>query len=90
MATYSRSTMLRATLLLAGFFAGAGDATGLKEETTIAANKLDLIARPLDSPWLARAARSDSAEPLREPIFRRGELSPETLEKLRRHPQFQL
>jgi tRNA U34 5-methylaminomethyl-2-thiouridine-forming methyltransferase MnmC len=38
MPTYSRSTMLRVTLLLAGFFVGAGRATGEKEETTIAAN----------------------------------------------------
>ena len=38
--TYSRSTMIRATLLLAGFFVGTGQATGLKEETTMAANSL--------------------------------------------------
>jgi len=37
-ATYSRSTILRVTLLLAGFFVGVGHATGEKEETTIAAN----------------------------------------------------
>ena len=36
--TYSRSTMLRVALLLAGFFVGIGHATGEKEETTIAAN----------------------------------------------------
>jgi hypothetical protein len=87
--TYSRSTMIRATLLLAGFFVGVGHATGLKEETTIAANSLDLIAEPLDARWLARAARSDSAEPLSEPIYRRRKLLPETLEKLWRHQQFQ-
>jgi len=86
--TYSRSTMIRATLLLAGFFAGVGNATGLKEETTIAANTLALIAEPLNRRWLARAARSDSAEPLYSPVYRREELSPEALEKLRQHPQF--
>jgi tRNA U34 5-methylaminomethyl-2-thiouridine-forming methyltransferase MnmC len=88
--TYSRSTMIRATSLLAGCFVGVGHATGTKEETTIAANTLDLIDEPLDSRWLARAARSDSAEPLSEPIYRRRKLLPETLEKLWRHPQFQL
>ncbi len=88
--TYSRSTMIRVTLLLAGFFVGVGHATGMKEETTVAANSLDLIAEPLDSRWLARAARSDSAEPLREPVCRRALLSPETAERLRRHPQFQV
>lgn len=88
--TYSRSTMLRATLLLAGFFVGAGEATGRKEETTIAANTLERVPRRLDARWLARAARSDSAEPLREPAYRRAPLSPQTLEQLRRHPQFHL
>lgn len=86
--TYSRSTFIRATLLLAGFYVGAGHATGMKEETTIAANSLDLIAEPLDARWLARASRSDSAEPLREARYSRSPLTPATLEKLRRHPQF--
>ena len=86
--TYSRSTILRVTLLLAGFFVGVGHATGEKEETTIAANNLDLIAEPLNARWLERAARSDSAEPLHEPVYRRQKLSPETWERLRAHPQF--
>jgi hypothetical protein len=86
--TYSRSTILRVTLLLAGFFVGVGHATGEKEETTIAANTLDLIAEPLDARWLARAARSHSAEPLHAPVYSRAPLTPATLEKLRRHPQF--
>ena len=86
--TYSRSTLIRATLLLAGFFVGVGHATGMKEETTIAANTLDLIAEPLNSRWLERAARSDSAAPLREPVYTRAPLSPATLERLQRHPQF--
>src|SRR5205814_2130621 len=64
MPTYSRSTMLRVSLLLAGFFVGAGHATGEKEETTIAANTLTLIKEPLDRAWLERARRSTSAEPL--------------------------
>jgi hypothetical protein len=86
--TYSRSTLLRTTLLLAGFFVGVGHATGMKEETTIAANTLDLIAEPLNARWLERAARSDSAEPLREPVYSRAPLSLGTAEKLRLHPQF--
>jgi len=88
--TYSRSTILRVTLLLAGFFVGVGHATGLKEETTIAANTLDLIAEPLNARWLERASRSHSAEPLRQPVYSRTPLSPPTVEKLRHHPQFQL
>ena len=86
--TYSRSTILRVTLLLAGFFVGVGHATGEKEETTIAANDLSLIAEPLNARWLARALRSDSAEPLREPVYARAALAPATADKLRLHPQF--
>ena len=86
--TYSRSTLLRATLLLAGFFVGVGHATGMKEETTVAANTTELIAEPLNGRWLERAARSDSAEPLRGPVYSRAPLSPDKLAVLHRHPQF--
>jgi hypothetical protein len=86
--TYSRSTVLRATLLLAGFFVGVGHATGMKEETTIAANTLDLIREPLDHHWLARARRSHSAEPLRQPIYSRAPLSPASISTLLTHSQF--
>jgi tRNA U34 5-methylaminomethyl-2-thiouridine-forming methyltransferase MnmC len=86
--TYSRSTMLRVSLLLAGFYVGAGHATGEKEETTIAANTPVLISEPLDANWLRRARNSTSAEPLWEPVYRQAPLSPETWDKLRQHPQF--
>lgn len=86
--TYSRSTMLRVSLLLAGFFVGAGHATGEKEETTIAANTLELISEPLDQTWLKRVQSSTSAEPMWEPVYRQAPLAPETWEKLRQHPQF--
>lgn len=86
--TYSRSTMVRTTLLLAGFFVGAGHATGMKEETTIAANDLSLLAEPLNARWLERAMRSDSAEPLLEGKYIRSKLSPSTAAKLHQHPQF--
>jgi tRNA U34 5-methylaminomethyl-2-thiouridine-forming methyltransferase MnmC len=86
--TYSRSTMLRVTLLLAGFFVGAGHATGEKEETTLAANTLDLIEEPLGRGWLDRVRRSTSAEPLWEPFYRQAPLSSESWERLRQHRQF--
>jgi Uncharacterized conserved protein len=86
--TYSRSTMLRVTLLLAGFFVGVGHATGEKEETTIAANSMSLIREPLEKSWLKRVRRSSSAEPLIEPIYRQAALSRGSLEKLEEHPQF--
>jgi tRNA U34 5-methylaminomethyl-2-thiouridine-forming methyltransferase MnmC len=88
LATYSRSTMLRASLLLAGFFVGAGQATGEKEETTIAANTPGLIGQPLDARWLRRARRSTSAEPLRAPPYRQAPLSHDSWQKLCAHPQF--
>jgi tRNA U34 5-methylaminomethyl-2-thiouridine-forming methyltransferase MnmC len=88
--TYSRSTILRVTLLLAGFFVGVGHATGEKEETTIAANDLSLISEPLDARWLERAKRSHRAEPLLENVYRIAPLSAESREKLSAHPQFQL
>jgi tRNA U34 5-methylaminomethyl-2-thiouridine-forming methyltransferase MnmC len=88
LATYSRSTMTRAALLLAGFYVGAGHATGEKEQTTIAANTVELIDEPLDRRWLERARRSHSAEPLCEPVYRQAWLAPATWEGLQRHPQF--
>jgi hypothetical protein len=86
--TYSRSTLLRVTLLLAGFFVGRGGATGEKEETTVAANTPALIERLLDPPWLERARRSSSAEPLRQPVYRQERLSADSWARLQRHPQF--
>lgn len=86
--TYSRSTLLRVTLLLAGFYVGAGHATGEKEETTIAANTLELIAEPLGERWLGRVQRSRSAEPLMDGNYRQTHLSEANWEKLQRHSQF--
>jgi tRNA U34 5-methylaminomethyl-2-thiouridine-forming methyltransferase MnmC len=86
--TYSRSTIMRVTLLLAGFYVGVGHATGEKEETTIAANTLDLISEPLNLRWLDRARRSHSAEPLHDAVYKIGPLTPESWEKLQGHPQF--
>ncbi len=86
--TYSRSTLLRVTLLLAGFYVGIGEATGEKEQTTIAANQLALLDQPLDGRWLSRVRRSTSAEPMHEPKYRQARLSSESLDRLERHPQF--
>jgi tRNA U34 5-methylaminomethyl-2-thiouridine-forming methyltransferase MnmC len=86
--TYSRSTLLRVTLLLAGFYVGVGHATGEKEETTIAANTLAMLEEPLDLRWLERVRRSTSAEPMWEPLYRQAPLAPATAAKLQAHPQF--
>lgn len=88
MPTYSRSTIMRVTLLLAGFYVGVGHATGEKEETTIAANTRELLSEPLDRRWLDRARRSHSAEPLHNDVYHIGPLTAASWEKLRAHSQF--
>jgi hypothetical protein len=90
LATFSRSTAARVAMLLGGFFVGRGEAVAGKEETTIAANTLELIERPLDLEWLQRARISRNAEPLRESQYTQAPLSPETWERLRSHRQFAL
>jgi tRNA U34 5-methylaminomethyl-2-thiouridine-forming methyltransferase MnmC len=90
LATYSRATLLRTTLLLAGWFVGAGHATGEKEETTIAATRLDLLDEPLTGAWLGRAHRSTSAEPLERPVYRQAKLSAANFDALRVHEQFRV
>ncbi len=88
LATYTRSTMARVTMLLGGFFVGMGHSSGLKEETTVAANRLDLLDEALDRRWLERAKCSQSAEPLSGLVYRQAPLSSATWERLRQHPQF--
>ena len=88
LATYSRSTMTRAALFAAGFYVGAGEPTGFKEETTVAANAMELIERPLGREWLERVQRSGSAEPLWEPRYTQAPITPGTLERLKQHAQF--
>lgn len=86
LSSYSRSTAVRVTLLLAGFYVGIGAATGKKEETTVAATLPDLLDRPLSMNWLnSRVRSSTNARPL--PSFR-GAISPDDFERLQAHPQF--
>jgi len=88
LATYSRATLLRTTLLRAGFWVGAGEATGEKEETTLAANDPSLVPRLLGADWLGRALRSTSAEPLETPVYRQAPLSEASRMALTSHRQF--
>ncbi len=80
--SYSRSTSVRVTLALAGFFIGRGGATGEKEETTVAATHRELLAHPLGPEWLPRVERSTRAAPLREGADA-GPISPADLAALR-------
>jgi tRNA U34 5-methylaminomethyl-2-thiouridine-forming methyltransferase MnmC len=61
--TYSAATPTRVSLLLGGFFVGAGIATGMKVETTAAATRRELLLQPLHSRWLERWQRSSSPAP---------------------------
>ena len=61
--TYSQATPVRVALLLAGFFVGAGPATGLKEETTQASTDFAALDQPLGADWLRRWSRSRAQAP---------------------------
>jgi hypothetical protein len=86
LSNYTRSTAVRVTLLLAGFYVGHGHATGEKDQTTIASNRLELIELPLDAAWLARVRRSTQASPLRGAAG--GPIGDPDWEALMNHPQF--
>lgn len=87
LATYTRATLVRVTLLRAGWRVGIGSATGEKDETTVAANHDALIERPLDCLWWGRALRSSSAEPLAEGVYRQQPMSESTRTALEHLPQ---
>lgn len=88
MTNYTRSTSVRVTMLLAGWFVGTGVATGEKEETTIAANRMGLLRKPLDEGWLSRVRSSTNSAPLRGRDHARGPISGEDYAGLVTHPQF--
>jgi tRNA U34 5-methylaminomethyl-2-thiouridine-forming methyltransferase MnmC len=61
--TYSAATPTRVSLLLGGFFVGTGAPTGMKQETTAAATRRELLEQPLAQRWLERWERSTSQAP---------------------------
>lgn len=87
LSNYTRSTAVRVTLLLSGFFVGRGGATGEKDETTLAANDRSLLEAPLGRDWLARVRRSTRSAPLR--LGNPGlPIADDDWEMLLQHPQF--
>jgi tRNA U34 5-methylaminomethyl-2-thiouridine-forming methyltransferase MnmC len=88
LSNYSRSTAVRTSLLVAGWFVGHGLASGEKTETTVAATHLDLLSRPLDARWLDRLARSTAPGPLHgdQRAVAAGNI---LAARLRSHPQFE-
>ena len=56
--TYSASTSTRSGLLLGGFAVGIGNRTGARDETTVAATRVEDLAKPLGASFLERVSRS--------------------------------
>jgi queuine tRNA-ribosyltransferase len=80
--TYSSSTAVRAALLAAGWWVGAGVGTGPKRETTTAYSSQPVQQSSLlGAEWLQRWERSDAKCPM-------GSELEAVLELVRGHPQF--
>lgn len=89
MTSYTNSTYVRVTLLLAGFHVGYGCPIDRKLHTTLASTKLDLLERPLDKDWLySRVTASHSAAPIREIPYKIAPITEEDFDRLTRLPQF--
>jgi tRNA U34 5-methylaminomethyl-2-thiouridine-forming methyltransferase MnmC len=86
---YTRSTAVRVTLLLAGFFVGTGRAIGEKDQTTIFATNPSALKNPLDRDWLRRVRVSGNAAPIRGEAHTLAPIRAEDWESLLAHPQFQ-
>jgi len=85
---YTRSTAVRATLALAGWCVGFGVATGDKDQTTIAASRMDLLERPLGRDWLRRVRASTNAAPFRGGRYAPGPITDADFAALEALPQF--
>ncbi|GAB4242850.1 MAG: hypothetical protein OHK005_06850 [Candidatus Methylacidiphilales bacterium] len=86
---HSRSTAVRVTLLLAGFWVGRGPSLGAKEETTVAALSLDRLSEPLGQAFLDKVCRSTNSAPfLADGHDRRGPIGESDRVTLLAHPQF--
>ena len=83
LSTYSASTRTRVTLLLAGFWVGAGAAAAVKKETTVASDGPDALDVALGARWLQRWRRSSARAPHGVQV-----LTPELERAVLAHPQF--
>jgi len=83
LSTYSTSTRTRVTLLLAGFWVGAGAPAAVKKETTVASDGPEALEAPLGARWLQRWRRSSARAPHGVSV-----LSPELERAVLAHPQF--
>lgn len=85
--TYSRSTSIRAALLLASFYVGHGRGIGLKEETTLASTRLQALEFPLEQRWLDRWRRSHAPFPS-DLAEEKNQNTIAWVRKIENHPQF--
>jgi len=75
-------------MLLAGFAVGVGCIVDMKDQTTIASNRLEALEQPLGRDWLRRVRASHNAAPLRSAEYRLAPISAEDLRTLEALPQF--
>jgi len=61
--TYSAATPTRVSLLMGGWFVGAGVSVATKAETTVGSTELAGLAQPLGERWLERWRRSTNRAP---------------------------
>ena len=85
---YTRSTAVRVTLLLAGFYVGVGPSTGEKDETTVATNDPALLERPLPRDWLDKKVYASTNAAPNRIDGTRGPINPEDFARLQAHGQF--
>jgi queuine tRNA-ribosyltransferase len=78
--TYSGATATRTSLLLGGFAVGLGDVLSPGRQATVAATRIDDLAKPLDRRWLDRLSRSSAPYSPDAP--------PDAFERIARLPQF--
>ena len=88
MTNYTRSTAVRVTMALAGWFVGKGVPTGDKTETTIAANRPELLDKLLGEDWINRVRSSTNAAPIRGRNDEKGPIAAEDFAALMTRLQF--
>lgn len=82
--TYSQATPIRVAMLTGGFYVGHGRPTGLKEETTQAATRLEELDAPLAAKWFKRWSTSHTPYPPACAVEQRDSV----LDHVRGHMQF--
>jgi hypothetical protein len=88
LSSYSRSTAVRVTLMMAGFQVGIGRSIENKAETTVAASQLELLKQPLTKKFLERVRVSGNGAPMRDLVYSLLPISPDDMQVLESNSQF--